>query len=106
MAEEALVVLSAFGSVEEARRVARTLVEEKLAACANLLPGVESLYRWQGEVETAQEIVVIFKTNRDRYYQLEKRLQELHSYEVPEVVALRVEAGALPYLRWIDDSCR
>ena len=106
MAEDALVVLSAFGSLEEARRVARLLVEEKLAACANILPAVESIYRWQEAVRQEPETMVVFKTNLDRYYQLEARLTALHSYEVPEVLALPVRAGALPYLRWVDDSCR
>lgn len=104
MAEDTLVVLSTFGSAEEARTVARTLVEEKLVACANLLPGVESIYRWQGAVETAAEVMVLFKTNIDRYYRLEERLKQLHSYELPEVVALPVRVGLLPYLRWVDES--
>ena len=106
MAENTLIVLSTFGSPEEARRVAFTLVEERLAACANLLPAVESIYRWKGAVETATETQVVFKTNIDRYYQLETRLKQLHSYETPEIVALRAHAGLLSYLRWVDDSCR
>src|SRR6266481_5586556 len=104
MAEDTLVVLSTFGSAEEARKIARVLVEERLAACANVLPGVESIYRWQGAVETAAEVLVMFKTNIDRYYRLEARLRELHSYEVPEIIALPVQVGSLPYLRWVDES--
>ena len=106
MAEETLVVLSTFGSAEEARRVGAQLVEERLAACVNLLPAVESIYRWKGAIESATETMAFFNTNIDRYYQLEARLKELHSYEVPEIVALRVHAGFIPYLRWVDDSCR
>jgi periplasmic divalent cation tolerance protein len=106
MAEETLLVFSTFGDAEEARRIVRQLVEERLIACGNLLPGVESIYRWQGAIETAQETMAVMKTNIDRYYQLEARLKELHSYEVPEVVAVRAHAGLLPYLRWVDDSCR
>ena len=106
MAEDTLVVLSTFGSAEEARKIARVLVEERLAACANVLPGVESIYRWQGAVETAAEVLVMFKTNIDRYYRLEARLRELHSYEVPEIIALPVQVGSLPYLRWVDESCQ
>jgi periplasmic divalent cation tolerance protein len=106
MAENTLVVLSNFGSAEEARRVARILVEERLAACANVIPAVESIYRWKGEVETAPETLVLFKTNIDRYYQFEARLKQLHSYEVPEILALQAHAGLLDYLRWVDDSCR
>src|SRR5690349_8173057 len=106
MAEDTLVVFSTFGSAEEARSVARILVEERLAACANLLPGVESIYRWQGAIETAVEVMVVFKTNIDRYYRLEARLKELHPYEIAEIVALPVKVGSLPYLRWVDESCQ
>ena|SRR5687768_8077637 len=106
MAENALLVLCTFGDVEEARRVARLLVEERLAACANLLPAVESIYRWQGAIETATEVSVMLKTNIDRYYRLEARLLELHSYEVPEIIALPITAGSLSYLRWVDESCQ
>jgi periplasmic divalent cation tolerance protein len=106
MAEDTLVVLSTFGDVEEARTIARTLVEERLVACANILPDVESIYRWQGAIETAAEVTVIFKTNIDRYYRLESRLKELHSYELPEIVAIPVRVGLLPYLRWVDESCQ
>ena len=106
MAEDTLVVLSTFGDADEARRVGRTLVEERLAACANIVPAVESIYRWQGAIETSAEVMVIFKTNIDRYYRLEARLKELHSYEVPEIVAIPVRVGSLPYLRWVDESCQ
>ena len=105
MAEDALVVLSTFGNSDEARRIARTLVEEHFAACANLLTAVESIYHWKGQVETSSEIMVVFKTTTDRYWPLEKRLRELHPYEVPEIIALRVHAGLPAYLRWIDDCC-
>jgi periplasmic divalent cation tolerance protein len=105
MAENVLVVLSTFGTVDEARRVARILVEERLVACANLIPGVESIYRWNGEVEVSSETMVVFKTVTDNFYRLENRLRELHSYEVPEIVALRLETGLPAYLRWVDESC-
>lgn len=105
MADEALLVLSTFGSTDEARRVARTLVEECHAACANLLPQVESIYRWKGEVETAVETLVLFKTTKDSYWQFEARLRELHSYEVPEIVAVNIDSGLPAYLRWVDESC-
>jgi periplasmic divalent cation tolerance protein len=106
MAENTLIVLSTFSTTEEARRVSTILIEERLAACANLLPPVESIYRWKGAVETATESMVIFKTNIDRYYQLEARLKQLHSYEVPEIISFQAHAGLLSYLRWVDDSCR
>ena len=99
------LVLTTFGSADEARRVARQLVEERLAACANLAPGIESIYHWEGNIESAQETLVIFKTPAEKYCHLETRLRELHSYEVPELVAIRMEAGNPAYLRWIADSC-
>ena len=105
MAEDALVVLSTFGTVEEARKVARTIVEEHLAACGNLIPAVESIYQWKGNVETSAETLVLFKTTTDRYWQLETRIRELHSYETPEIIAVRLHAGLPAYLRWIDESC-
>ncbi len=106
MAENTLVVFSTFGSAEEARRVSRTVVEEHLAACANILPAIESIYHWKGAVETATETLVLFKTSRERYLQFEHRLKELHSYEVPEIVALPIQAGLSAYLQWIQESCR
>jgi periplasmic divalent cation tolerance protein len=105
MAEKFLLVLSTFGSAEEARRVGRTLVEEHLAACVNLLPPVESIYRWKGEIETATETLALMKTTEDQYWLFEARLKELHSYEVPEIVAFRASSGLPAYLRWVDESC-
>jgi periplasmic divalent cation tolerance protein len=105
MAEEALIVFSTFGTADEARRVARILVEERLAACANFLPQVESIYRWKGKIETSAETLVLFKTTIDRYWQLEPRLRELHSYEIPEIIAIRAHVGLPAYMRWIDESC-
>ena len=104
MPEEALVVLVTFPDVETARRIVTTLVEERLAACGNLLPNVESIYRWQGAVETASEVLVLLKTEIRSYSALETRLQELHPYEVPECLAVNVATGSLPYLRWLNES--
>jgi periplasmic divalent cation tolerance protein len=105
MAEEVLVVLTTWPDLEKARAAARTLVEEKLAACANILPGVESIYRWQGAVETSAEVMVVLKTTIARYQMLEARVQALHTYEVPEIVVLRVSDGLPSYLRWVETSC-
>lgn len=105
MAEEALLVMTTFGSVEEARKVVRTLLDERLIVCGNLLPGVESIYRWMANVETSAEVQVILKTNQSRYWLLEARLLELHSYEVPEVIAIPVQAGSWNYLRWVNEGC-
>jgi periplasmic divalent cation tolerance protein len=104
MAEVALVVLATFPNAEIARRVVTTLVEERLAACGNLVPGVESIYRWQGAIEAASEVLVVLKTETDRYAALEARLKELHPYEVPECLALPIAKGSLPYLRWLHEA--
>ena len=104
MSDEALVVFSTFGNAEEARKVCRQLVEEHLVACANLLPAVESIYRWQGGVETATETMAIMKTTAAGYAKLEARLQQLHSYSVPEIVALPVRGGAESYLKWVGEN--
>ncbi|HEV7404528.1 MAG TPA: divalent-cation tolerance protein CutA [Chthoniobacteraceae bacterium] len=104
MTSDVRVVLSTFPSIEEARTVCRRLVEERLAACANLLPAVESIYRWQGVVETATETMAILKTTAEGFAKLEARLRELHSYEVPEIVALPVHGGSEAYLRWVGEN--
>jgi periplasmic divalent cation tolerance protein len=101
-----LIVLTTWPDAESARAATRKLVEEKLAACGNLVPGIESIYRWQGNIETSSEVLVIFKTTTARYAQLEARIRELHSYEVPEILAVPVGAGLPAYLRWVVESCR
>ena len=104
MAEEALVVFATFPDVDTARRIVRILVEERLAACGNLVPGVESIYRWQGQIETSAEVLAVLKTDLGHYRALEARLLALHPYEVPESLALRVEEGSPAYLRWLTDA--
>ena len=105
MAEEVLTVFTTWPDVETARAAARTLVEEKLAACGNIVAGVESVYRWEGKVETGAEVLVIFKTTRGNYAALEARVRALHPYEVPEVIAVQVTAGLPAYLRWVEENC-
>lgn len=105
MADEVLLVLSTFPDVATARRIGRQLVEEKCAACANLLPSVESIYWWEGKVENGNETLVFFKTTPDRYEALETTLRQLHPYEVPEIIAFRVEQGLPEYLRWVSENC-
>jgi periplasmic divalent cation tolerance protein len=105
MAEEVLVVFTTWPDVAAAREAARVLVEERLAACANLVPAVESIYRWEGKVETASEVLMILKSTIGRYVELETRLKALHSYEVPEIIGLPVNEGLPGYLRWVQDSC-
>ena len=98
------VALTTVGSLEEGRRMARALVERRLAACVNLVPNLTSVYRWQGAVEEAEEVLLVMKTTEDQLGALEAAVRELHSYEVPEFLALRVEAASRPYLEWLVDS--
>lgn len=105
MAEEVLIVLTTWPDAGAARAAARRLVEERLAACANIAGCVESIYRWEEKVESASEVLVILKTTGARYPQLAERVRELHSYEVPEIVCLRVSDGLPEYLRWVAECC-
>jgi periplasmic divalent cation tolerance protein len=81
------------------------MVTEKLAACANILPPIESIYRWEGKLEQAEEVLVFFKTTAQRYPELEAKLKELHPYDVPEITATPITAGSADYLLWVADSC-
>lgn len=92
------------GDWEEARRIGARLVEERLAACVNLLPGMVSLYRWQGAVEEGREVVMIAKTTQDRLADLTARVAALHSYDCPCVVALPMVGGHAPFLDWIGEE--
>jgi periplasmic divalent cation tolerance protein len=100
------VVLTTAAHPEEAARIGRTLVEERLAACATLIPAAQSIYRWQGRIETAEETLLLLKTEADRLAALEARLTEIHSYETPEFLALPVEAASHPYLEWLHACLR
>lgn len=100
---DAVIVLTTLAADVDAAAFARTLVAERLAACVNILP-IRSLYRWQGRVDEAPEQQLVIKTAADRVAALAARLRELHPYEVPEVLVLRVTEGLDAYLRWIRDS--
>jgi periplasmic divalent cation tolerance protein len=100
------LVLTTTADAEEAARLGRTLVEERLAACATLVPAVQSIYRWQGVVESATETLLLIKTGSDQLPALEARLNELHSYQTPEFLVLGVEACGHPYLEWMQASLR
>ncbi|MBI2931861.1 MAG: divalent-cation tolerance protein CutA [Planctomycetes bacterium] len=91
------------GKASDAKRIARALVEERLAACVNLVPGVRSVYRWRGKRCEDREILLIVKSRADRLKMLARRVKELHSYEVPEIIHLSIASGHAPYLRWIDE---
>ena len=99
-----IVVLVTCGSPEEGRKVARALVERRLAACVNVVAGVESVYRWKGAVEEASECLLLAKTTRGQFEPLQSAVRELHSYELPEVVALPIVDGLDSYLSWIAAS--
>lgn len=100
------IVFSTTASQEEARRIAQQLVERSLAACVNVLGPIESIYRWQGKVETAGEFLLLIKTTAERFPDVRDALVALHSYEVPECIAIDVADGSAPYLAWLADSVR
>jgi periplasmic divalent cation tolerance protein len=96
------IVFCTFPDQETAQRIAQTLVEEGLAACVNVIPGVQSIYRWEGKIESAGEHLALMKTTEEAYPRLEARLKELHPYEVPEIIALPVAAAAGRYGAWVE----
>jgi periplasmic divalent cation tolerance protein len=98
------VVLSTAGSQEEARTIARGLVERQLAACVNIIPKIESVYRWQGKVEEAEEFLLIVKTTEAASVQVQDAIREMHSYELPECIVLSITDGSEAYLKWIGSS--
>ena len=97
----ALAVFMTASNRDEALRIANALVEEQLAACVQVLPQMESVYRWQGKVERQNEILLIAKTTAESFGALEKRVREIHSYDTPEIVAVPIVAGSDPYLEWL-----
>ena len=105
MASEVLLVLSTFPDVETARRICCQLVEERCVACASVIPQIESIYWWKGKVERGGETLALLKTTAVRYSNLESRLRELHPYEVPEIMAIPINAGLSEYLTWVSTSC-
>jgi periplasmic divalent cation tolerance protein len=100
------IVLSTAGSEDEARKLARHLVEHQLAACVNIVPGVESIYRWQGKVESSQEWLLLIKTSAEKFPAVRDAIRELHSYDLPECIALTIEDGSPDYLQWLADSVK
>ena len=99
-----LLVLTTTGSESEARKIAEMLVERRLAACVNVIPRIQSVYRWQGRVETAEEFLLIVKTVKSKEDQVQAAIRESHSYELPECISIPVESGSAEYLRWITES--
>lgn len=99
-----IVVFSTAGSAEEAEKIARRLVEDRLAACVNVIKEIRSFYRWQGKIEDAAEWLLVIKSSRERFEALRSAVEKLHSYDVPEVIALPVVEGARNYLNWMDSE--
>ena len=99
------IVLSTAGSEEEGARIAKSLVERKLCACVNLVPKIRSFYRWEGAVQDDAEVLLIIKTTQDKLQSLSDLLAEIHSYDVPEVLAIAVDQGSASYLEWLAESC-
>ena len=101
-----ILVLSTASSKDEARKLGRALVERLLAACVNIVPQVGSIYRWEGEVEEAEEWLLIIKTTRNAFERVRDAIKELHSYEVPECIAVPIESGSMEYLNWLGESVK
>jgi periplasmic divalent cation tolerance protein len=99
-----IIVLTTCNSSEISSLIADTLVDKKLAACVNIVKNVESVYQWQGKIEHDKEILLIIKTRQSLFSQLERTIQELHNYELPEIIAVPIEAGEKNYLNWIQSA--
>lgn len=105
-ADEAIVVLLTAANGEEAARLADLLIGAHLAACVQILPEMESVYRWEGKIERQAEILLLAKTTRSRFAELEREVRALHSYETPEIIALPIVAGSTPYLEWLTGAIK
>jgi periplasmic divalent cation tolerance protein len=105
MSEKVLLALSTFPDQETAREISNELVTKKLAACANILPGVESIYRWKEQIESGNETLALFKLSEDRQSEFQEKLRSLHPYEVPEIIFVPISSGLPEYLRWVTESC-
>lgn len=105
MADEILLALSTFPDRGTAQRIAEELVVGRFVACANVASAVDSIYWWKGEVETASEVMVFFKTTTARFPAFQEKLKSLHPYDTPEIVSFRVDQGSSDYLRWVAENC-
>ena len=103
-AADAIIVFMTASNGEEAARLAEMLVGAHLAACVQILPEMESVYRWQGKIERAPEVLLLAKTTRSKFEELEREVRALHSYDTPEIIAIPVVAGSMPYLEWIKQA--
>ncbi len=101
-----IVVSVTCGSEDEALKIANALVEERLAACANLISPIRSIYRWEGKIWDEKEWLLIIKTQSHRFEELEKRVKSLHSYSVPEIISIPIVEGSQPYLKWLEEMVK
>lgn len=99
-----LVVLVSSASADEAAKIAKAIVEAKLAACANIVPTVRSIFRWQGKIEDCSETLIMFKTTEPCYKRLEEKVKQIHSYSVPEIIGLSIKYGSSEYREWIREQ--
>lgn len=99
-----VLVLTTAGNQSEAQKIAQQLVERRLAACVNIVPRIQSVYRWQGKIETAEEFLLVVKTTKARSADVQASLRELHSYDVPECIEISIESGSAEYLKWVEES--
>jgi periplasmic divalent cation tolerance protein len=100
----AVVVLCTFANQEDALRIAGAVIEARLAACVNILPGVQSIYRWKGEVEQAEEVLALMKTSQQGFSALRDRIKQMHAYETPEIIAVPIVEGLAEYLAWVGEQ--
>jgi periplasmic divalent cation tolerance protein len=104
-AEKVVLALSTFPDRETARRICNQLVTDKFAACANILPAVESIYRWKEQIESGNETLVLFKLSENRQLAFQEKLHSLHLYEVPEIIFIPISSGLPEYLHWVTENC-
>jgi periplasmic divalent cation tolerance protein len=100
------IVLSTAGSEAEARKIAQHLIEHQVAACVNIVPGIESVYRWQGKIELSREWLLLIKTTAEKFPSVRAAISELHSYDLPECIAISIQDGNPAYLQWIEESTK
>ena len=105
MSEKVLLALSTFADQETARNISNELVTKNLAACANILPEVESIYRWKEKIESGNETLMLFKLSEDRQSAFQEKLRSLHPYDVPEIIFVPISSGLPEYLRWVTENC-
>jgi periplasmic divalent cation tolerance protein len=105
MTENIILAISTFPDVQIARRISNQLISESFAACANILPAIESIYRWKNKIESGNEILVLFKLSEDRKSAFQDKLRSIHPYDVPEIIFVPVVSGLPEYLRWVAAGC-